>query len=212
MHLQEVILHTASITRTKQFYTKTLELQVEVETEDTISFKAGNSALTFRSVADQKPVYHIAFNITNNKFSDSFEWLNAKLDILTTDNGLPIAVYDNWHAESFYFHDNNGNILEFITRFDLPSYSTEPFGTADILEISEAGIVCDDVAAMASDLHKKYGFPYFAKSKPTENFSVLGDDHGLLIITKNGRGWVPTNKPAHIFPMTIIADGHRIAL
>ncbi len=212
MHIQEVTLYTASLNRTKQFYTKTLELPVHAETEDTLTFKTGNTLLSFSNITAQKPFYHIAFNITNNKFSDSFEWLNAKLDLLPMDNGLPIATYPDWNAESFYFHDNNGNILEFITRFDLPYYSSEPFSINDIREVSEVGIVSNDVAATAAKLHNESGFPYFSKSKATENFAVLGDDHGLLIITRNGRGWVPTHKPAQIFPMSIVADGKKIAL
>ena len=198
--------------RTRQFYTITLGLPVVSESDASITFKAGNTLLTFQARETQKPVYHIAFNITNNKFSDSFEWINSKLDILQTDTGLPIAVYPNWNAESFYFYDNNGCILEFIARFDLPYYSPSPFSAKDIKEISEVGIVANDVTAMAAELNTKYSLPYFSKSKASENFTVLGDDHGLLIVTKTGRAWVPTHKPAQIFPLTIIADGKKIEL
>ncbi|MCD6010750.1 MAG: hypothetical protein K0Q79_612 [Flavipsychrobacter sp.] len=212
MHIQEVTLYTSSLSRTKQFYTKTLELPVYNETDDLITFKTGSTLLSFRFIEGQKPFYHLAFNITNNKFSDSFEWINAKLDILPMDNGLPIAPYPDWNAESFYFHDNNGNILEFISRFDLPYYSSDQFSVNDIKEISEVGIVTNDVSATATRLQSEFGFHNFTKSKPTENFNVLGDDNGLLIITRNGRGWVPTHKPAQIFPMTIVADSKKIEL
>jgi hypothetical protein len=212
MQIQEVILKTASIVRTKLFYHKTLELPIIAETDETISFKAGRSLLTFNVVTEGRPFYHIAFNVTNNKFSDSFEWVNNKLDILEADHGLPIANYPEWNAESFYFLDNNGSILEFIARFDLPYYSGEAFCVDDIVEISEVGIVCDDVQTTAQSLNAKELFPYFPKSKPTENFTVLGDDHGLLILTRKGRGWVPTLRPAQIFPLTVVADGKTIEL
>lgn len=212
MHIQEVILCTASITRTKQFYTKTLELPVTKETNDSITFSAGATLLTFNALSNEKPFYHIAFNITNNKFSDSFEWINSKLDILPIDNGLPIAVYPNWNAESFYFHDNNGNILEFIVRFDLPYHSSAAFSNADIKEISEVGIVAGNVPAAAAELQNKYDIPYFPLSKPADTFTVMGDNYGLLIITQTGREWIPTHKPAQIFPLTIIADGKTLQL
>ena len=212
MHIQEVILCTGSIVRTKQFYTKTLELTVIKEAVESITFQAGATYLTFNAISNEKPFYHVAFNVTNNKFSDSFEWINSKLDILPVDNGLPIAVYPNWNAESFYFHDNNGNILEFIVRFDLPYYSAEPFSVADIREISEVGIVTGNVPVMASELQNKYGIPYFTMSKPSDTFTVMGDNYGLLIITQTGRGWIPTHKPAQIFPITIVADGQTIQL
>jgi hypothetical protein len=212
MHIEEVILCTASIVRTKLFYSKTLSLPVVKENEEAITFQAGSTLLTFKLVRDRKPFYHIAFNITNNKFSDSFEWINNKLDILPADHGLPIANYPAWNAESFYFYDNNGSILEFMVRFDLPYYSAAPFSIGDIKEISEVGIVSDDVPATASALHLEYGIPYFPKSKPSDSFTVMGDDCGLLIITQTGRGWVPTHKAAQIFPVTIVADGKRLEL
>lgn len=212
MHFNEVILLTSSLVRTRQFYTRTLELEIVAESDDSLSFKAGDSVLTFKPGEGQKPIYHIAFNVTNNKFSDSFEWLDSKLDILKMENGLPIAAYPDWNAESFYFHDNNGNILEFIARFDLPYYSAAPFSTADIKEISEVGVVSGNVPQTAKELHEQFALPYFERSKPTDQFTVLGDDKGLLIITQQGRGWVPTHKPAQIFPLTVVADGKEIKL
>jgi catechol-2,3-dioxygenase len=212
MLISEVILQTASIARTRLFYSKTLELPILTETEDTISFSVGASVLTFCAVAGSKPYYHIAFNITNNKFSDSFEWLSNKLDILPTANGLPIAVYPDWNAESFYFLDNNGSILEFLVRFDLPYHSPEPFGVQDIREISEVGIVTTDVPPTSQHINSTYRIPYFLKTRPTPEFAVMGDNHGLLIVTTKGRAWISTNKPAQVFPLTITADGHTIEI
>jgi catechol 2,3-dioxygenase-like lactoylglutathione lyase family enzyme len=210
MRIEEVTLETASLARTRLFYHKTLELPVEKETGDTITFRVGASLLTFREVHGTKPYYHIAFNITNNKFSDSFEWVSNKLDILFPPDKLPIIPYPEWNAQSFYFLDNNGSILEFITRFDLPYLSKEPFSINDIKEISELGIVSSEVSATAEAIRTAYGLPYFSKSKPSENFAVLGDDSGLLIIIPPGHHWVPTNKPARVFPMTIKANGQEL--
>lgn len=211
MHLQEIILCTASIVRTKLFYSKTLELPLIRESEDTITFKAGNTLLTFNAVADSKPFYHFAFNITNNKFSDSFEWINTKLDILfPADHKVPVDINPAWNTQSFYFSDNNGSIIEFISRFDLPYYSSEPFSVADIKEVSEIGVVTDDVAGTARRLNEEQKLPYFVKSKPTDDFTVIGDDYGLLLVVPRGRGWVPNHKPAQIFPLTVVADGKTL--
>jgi catechol-2,3-dioxygenase len=212
MHIEEVALATASKKNTRLFYSKTLELPILAETDDTITFQAGNTKLKFYAVTDIKPYYHIAFNITNNKFSDSFEWINAKLDILYPDGQLPILVYPEWNAQSFYFYDNNGSILEFITRFDLPYYSADEFSVADIKEVSEVGIVASNVSAAAETLHSKFNIPYFSRSKRTENFTAMGNDNGLLIIIPRGHHWVPTNKPAQFFPMEITADGNKLEI
>jgi catechol-2,3-dioxygenase len=211
MHIQEVILETASLARTRLFYSKTLELPVVREDDATVSFGVGESVLTFRATTGSKPYYHIAFNITNNRFSDSFEWINNKLDILPMENGIPIAVYPDWNAESFYFMDNNGSILEFITRFDLTYHSNEPFSTKDIKEISEVGIAVSDVGETIDNLIKQYSIQVFAKSKHTPHFAALGDDYGLFIVSHVGRPWGPTNKPSATFPITVVTEGKTIS-
>lgn len=212
MHIDEIILNTASMAKTRLFYHKTLEFPIEKETEDSVSFRVGVSLLTFREVAGEKPYYHIAFNVTNNKFSDCFEWIDSKLDILAYPDKPPIILYPEWNAQSFYFYDNNHSILEIIARFDLPYQSKEPFSIADIREISEVGIVASDVTSTAEAIRSDFDVPYFAKSKPSGNFTVLGDDHGLLILTPPGHHWVPTNKPARLFPMTVKVNGKEVKL
>lgn len=211
MHIEELILKTHSLHRTKLFYHKTLELDVINETAESISFKAGKTILTFEETPEEKPFYHIAFNIVNNKFSDSFEWMNNKLDILPV-NDMMIAGYDDWNAQSFYFHDNNGSIIEFITRFDLPYYSDEPFSSDCIVEVSEVGLVVHDVQETALQIKNHNNVPYFAKGPVMPDFIAMGDDHGLLLVCQNKRGWVPTHKPAHIYPITIKGEGQTITV
>jgi len=203
MQIVELTLKTTSIPKTKRFYHKTLELPIVKEAEEMISFQAGKTILTFETTDAEKPFYHIAFNITNNRFSDSFEWMEQKLDILPFENNIPIAVYPNWNAESFYFLDNNGSILEFIVRFDLPYHSKKPFSVNDIVEISEVGIVVDDVNAVAAQLSKQHNLPYFKKGPRLTDFIAMGDEDGLLLLSQNTRPWVPTNKPAQHFPVKI---------
>ncbi|MES2704512.1 MAG: hypothetical protein V4649_17870 [Bacteroidota bacterium] len=211
MHFTEVRLQTNSIARTRLFYSKSIGLDIVDETDVAITFKAGNSLLMFSAVTGSRPYYHIAFNITNNKFSEAFEAFNHKLDILEMETGIPIAAYPEWNAQSFYCYDNNGSVLEFITRFDLDYQSAEPYSPADIREISEVGIVTHNVPVTTNHLHTKYGFHYFHRSKPTEHFAVLGNDHGLFIISHAGRPWVPTDKPSMAFPLTVVADGQEIS-
>lgn len=212
MQFREIILETSSIQRTKLFYHKTLELDIVRETEDVVSFKAGKTTLTFKKAkGDSKPYYHFAFNIVNNKFSDSYEWINSKLDIIPGEDGVPVVGYNNWNAQSFYFYDNNGSILEFIVRFDLPYHSSESFSPECITEISEIGLVADDIPAMAENLRTEYKVPYFSYGPKLPDFIAMGDNYGLILLSNSKRKWVPTNKPAKHFPVTIITeDGQQI--
>jgi hypothetical protein len=211
MQIKELILKTNSLHRTRLFYHKTLELDIVNETDDAISFKAGKTILTFEEAQGMKPIYHFAFNIVNNKFSDSFEWMNNKLDILPVDDML-IAGYDDWNAQSFYFLDNNGNILEVITRFDLPYHSAKPFSSDCITEVSEIGLVTTDVPALVLQLKTEFNIQPFTKGPVLHDFVAMGDDYGLLLVCQEKRGWVPTHKPAQIFPVTVVTeDGSRIS-
>ena len=206
MHIRELILETHSLHRTKVFYNKTLELEILEETDEQISFRAGRTKLTFKATTTGKPYYHFAFNITNNRFSDSFEWMNSKLDILPVNDEMLIAGYDNWNAQSFYFYDNNGSIVEFIVRFDLPYESKEPFSSNCIEEVSEIGLVVDSVMDKSQELNSKYQIPYFKKGPRMPEFVAMGDEYGLLLVCQNKRAWVPTHKPAQIFPVKVIDE------
>jgi catechol-2,3-dioxygenase len=206
MHIRELILETHSLQRTRVFYHKTLELDIIEENEEQISFMAGRTKLTFKATTAGKPYYHFAFNITNNKFSDSFEWMNSKLDILPVNEEMLIAGYDNWNAQSFYFYDNNGSILEFIARFDLPYESKEPFSSDCIEEVSEIGLVVGDVPEKSQELNSGFQIPYFKKGPRLPDFVAMGDDYGLLLVCQNKKPWVPTNKPAQQFPVKVIGD------
>lgn len=206
MYIKELILKTASLHRTRLFYHKTLELEIIEETDESISFKAGKTILKFEEVQGMKPVYHFAFNIVNNKFSDSFEWMDNKLDILPNEDGMLITGYNNWNAQSFYFYDNNHNILEFIVRFDLPYHSTEEFSSDCITEISEIGLVVNNVQEKALELHERNKIPYFKYGPTLHDFIAMGDNNGLILISAPKRAWVPTNKLAQSFPVTVIAN------
>lgn len=207
MHFKEIILQTASLKRTKLFYTKTLELDIVREDDDSVSFNAGKTTLSFTQVAGEKPYYHFAFNIVNNKFSEGFEWINNKLDILpTNEDGLLVAGYNDWNAQSFYFYDNNGSILEFIVRFDLPYHSPESFSPACITEISEIGLVVPDVIVAAEELLTKNKIPYFPYGPRLNDFIAMGDNYGLILLSNPKRPWVPTAKTARPYPVTIISE------
>lgn len=211
MQFKEIILETASLNRTKLFYTKTLELEIFKEQEDAISFKAGKTILTFKKAEGTRPFYHFAFNIINNKFSEGFEWMNNKLDILpTNEDGLLVAAYNSWNAQSFYFYDNNGSILEFIVRFDLPYHTNEPFSAQSITEISEIGLVVSDVALKAEELVEKYKIPHFQYGPTTSDFTAMGDNYGLILLSTPKRPWVPTNKLTRPHPVIIITNEDEV--
>jgi catechol-2,3-dioxygenase len=202
MQINRVELYTNDLKGTINFYSDLLGLEKAAQDDTTVSFNVGRSVLQFR-VSDKPCQYHFAFNIPCNQLQDALAWLSEKGKVIEVAPGNKIADFSSWNAEAVYFYDNNGNILECIARHDLQNESDQPFGPAALESISEIGLVVDDPESYAASLADQFGLPYFSKWKLAPDFVVLGDDHGLLIIVKKGRGWYPTQEPAVDCPVTV---------
>lgn len=208
MQFEEIVLKTASISKTRNFYRRTLELEMVEDAGDRVAFQVGRTRLVFEEAQSGKPFYHFAFNVPVRRFSDAFEWMESKLEILPIDDGsLPIAAYPRWNAQSFYFYDNNGSILECIVRFDLPDEpSGDDFSSADFLEISEIGIPSTDVEARIAAF-QAMGVPLFPPGPRRPEFSPVGDNRGLLLVVEEGRPWIPTNHRSEAHPLRVRGAG-----
>jgi catechol 2,3-dioxygenase-like lactoylglutathione lyase family enzyme len=211
MKIKELVLLTNDLKQTKDFYSGKLNLEVLLEGNDSTSFNVDSTILTFRQSVVKNPVYHFAFNISNNKIEEALQWCEAKgFEILCYHNTIKLIDFPNWNAKSIYFLDNNGNILEFIARFDLPTESNLPFGEKQILNVSEIGMVVSDVKAFCQEVMKKYRIPYYEKQKPAPDFSVMGDAKGLFIVVPEHRKWFPTEVASGRFPVEAVVEQNRV--
>jgi catechol-2,3-dioxygenase len=196
MIIKELTLLTNNLAATEEFYTKILELPLLAKSATNISFSAGHSTLSFSLVADKDPCYHFAFSIPSNKVNEALSYIAQRTRILPYSDESTIADFTNWNAHAFYFHDNQKNILEFIAHHDLATTSNKPFTSSSITGICEIGVPVEDVTEACKTINEKFGVPYFKKGPRLHHFSVMGDEYGLFIVTKSGRGWVPTQQPA----------------
>lgn len=215
MIIKELTLLTAHLAETEQFYTELLGLSVVSKEAAAMTLAAGETLLRFEESTNRQPRYHFAFNIPYNAILDAFAYMSAKLDILPISETTHIADFANWNAKAFYFYDNNGNIIEFIGRFDLGRHDKPTFTPSAIQSVSEMGLPVENVKEECEKLIARGGFPYFAKQPPCETFSVLGEDTGLLIMVPIGRNWYPTTDTAaetHPVRMRIRHAGHELDL
>ncbi|CAM1361087.1 Glyoxalase [Tenacibaculum litoreum] len=204
MTLNEIELKTIDIKPIKDFYANVLELPTMQSDNKSIRIKIGTSYLKF--IEDSKnpsPDYHLAFNIPENKLQEAIEWSADKFEFVKKENEVLITNFENWNANSVYFYDVDGNILEFIARHDLDNATTEQFNSNQILNISEFGIVKDRPDIYGKYLIDTYGLHLFEKNHNSETFTALGDDNGLLIIVKTNRNWYPTETPSKASTATI---------
>lgn len=209
MDILEIEIQTDDLVNTETFYSDILGLQLLSNGQNSISFLAGQSTLTFIKSNDLKPKYHFAFNIPHNKLAEAIIWAAARLNLLeNVDNGI-VANFESWNARAIYFYDNNKNILEFIARFDLNNSSDKPFDISSIQSISEIGIVADEPIKLADKLIEENNLYLFEKGSKSEKFATLGNDSGLLIIVETNRKWYPTEQQAekHYTRIKIAIDG-----
>ena len=63
----------------------------------------------------------------------------------------------------------------------------------------------EDVPAAVRALQQEFGLP--AYDDWDESFAPLGDDAGLLIVVRVGRGWFPVGVPAGAAPIHVTLAG-----
>jgi catechol-2,3-dioxygenase len=191
MLIDQIELLCADLEKVERFYSENLELQVHKKEKDSVSFAAGSSIITFKLSQEKEPVYHFAFNIPANLIAEGLDWLRQRAEIISTDSGSVID-FPNWNARSVYFYDTLGNVLELIARFDLDVRENPPFSPDHLLCVSEIGVATHDVPALTDNLIKGCGLSLYHRQPRLDNFTALGDEHGLIIVSKAGRHWYPT--------------------
>lgn len=187
----------------QDFYASVLELPVTLESAS-LAVKAGNTDLVFvQAPSEFEGAYHFAFNIPENQFAAAKAWISSRVPLLRDENGQEEFHFDNWNAHSLYFKDAVGNVLELIARHNLKNAVTADFGGAQILNVSEIGLPSEDVLALVQDMELRLGLhPY--RQEPNEQFTAVGDDHGLFILPVQGRIWIPNSGvPAKLLPVKV---------
>src|SRR5215469_11300636 len=153
MRIQELSLQTRHLADQKNFYRTTLGLPLLAETTASFTLQAGTTRLHFQE-AQQDVLYHVAFTIPRNTFSEAKSWLGKRVPLLRKQSEDEF-FFDNLNARSFYFCDAANNILEWIVHYNLDHEAEEPFGPAQVLHVSEIGLPVEDVLAQVSRLKEK---------------------------------------------------------
>lgn len=203
MKIKEVILYTSDIKRQRQFYKSVLGFELLADSREKISFKAGESIITFQFKEGSKQS-HLAFNIPNNSINDALIWLRKRTEVLDCE-GEEIADFSNWKAKAIYFYDADKNIMEFIARERIPVESDEAFSPRLILSISEMAIATTNIESIYNAINKMKPIPIF--DGDFNRFCALGNDEGLfIVINKNIKKWYPTMDTAYTSEFIIKGD------
>jgi catechol-2,3-dioxygenase len=174
-----------------------------------LEVKAGATDLVFKQAwSEFEGAYHFACNIPENQFHAATEWISSRVPLLRDNTGQDEFPSKSWNSDSVYFLDAAGNVLELIARHNLKNGVSGDFDSQQILSVSEIGLPSEDVVVFANELCTKLGLSVFMQ-EPNENFTPVGDDHGLLILPAKDRIWKPdSGVPAKLLPVHVWGEAH----
>ena len=208
VEFHELHLHTHRPEELRTFYRDVLELDVGEE-GGAVVVAAGKTRLRFTAVDGSEPFYHFAFTIPENKLERAMEWIEPRCPLLHhRPSGGPVVHFRSWNAHSVYFFDPAGNIVELIAHHRLPNAAPGAFSSADILHASEIGLVVPRVSQTVASLERELGLGVYVDGWP--NFAPVGDIHGVFIVVREERIWLPTDDVAAVvFPTEVVLAGAR---
>lgn len=215
MRIQTLTVTATGLEDLRQFYCGVIGLtQHTTDQPDTLVVQAGFTQLTFKEGGPGwNGRYHFAFDIPSHRLSAAQNWLAQRREALVLPEGGVINHSESWDADSFYFTDPHGNILELIARNELAGQEPdnavgphEPFDAMEITSVSEFGVAASTVTGAVAALTENIpGLTTYREGSDT--FCPVGDAHGLLIVVQYGRIWFPqTGVPAEPLPFTAVLE------
>jgi catechol-2,3-dioxygenase len=203
MNITRLELCAKDLQAQRDYYSKILDLPVDLSAEK-LEVTVDKTLLVFTQAStDFNGAYHFAFNIPENQFHASKEWLGRRTPVLHDNSGKEEFESESWNSQSIYFADAAGNILEFIARHNLKNAVDGEFDGSQILNMSEIGLPSEDVIVFANEICTRLGLSVF-KQEPAETFTAVGDDNGLFILPVKDRIWMPdSGVPAKLLPVKV---------
>lgn len=208
--IREVEMQTHFLKEMKDFYENTLALTVVQKPPASFSVQAGASTLTFtESNPGSQTKYHFAFNIPENHINEALRWITPKVSVIPNE-GQEVVHFESWNADSVYFYDPAGNLVELIARHNLNNSANEAFSPASLLCVSEIGLPVPDAEEALLKLSRVGINPWQDYSS---QFAAAGDEQGLIIAVKQGRVWFMSDQEeAYPHPLRIRTDVCEITL
>jgi len=196
---RKVLFYTNKLKPLLRFYRNILELDIINNEQTSFTVSIGTSELTFVE-SDLPAFYHYAINIPGNQFSQIKYWIKDKLT-LNREGGIDEVYFPSFDADSMYFEDPAGNIIELIGRRnrDLFGYVTSDA----FFNISEVGIVTPHMEAVGDDL-QDIGIPlrHGTEVNP-KSVNFLGKNDTFIVLTPPERRWYFSKQQSKIYPLEI---------
>ncbi len=209
MKIKQVELFIGQFKETISFYKDQLHWE-QVDTADGMAkFRIGESTLVLHEDEEAHNYYHFAINIPPNLFRSAKQWVQERV-ALSTEEGEDEANFTESKADSFYFEDPAGNILEYIARHaTTPPAKEQEFTPEHLVGISEIGVsaqhmrdVLDQLIGMGIAPRKNQEI----HDNTYLNFMGEAEDGNYILVGPVGRRWIFSDKVGMETPVIIHTD------
>jgi catechol 2,3-dioxygenase-like lactoylglutathione lyase family enzyme len=181
------------------------EEQLELGRLERYGFSVGESELGFTAGVGE-PFYHVALLVPGDRFDAALRWARMRVELLERNGTAVTFDFAAWDALACYFLDPAGNIVELIAHRGLDENgragnfdATELVGVSEVGLVGEPGVLAEALARL--DLHVWDGQP------GPRSLAFVGERGRTLILCPEGRGWLPTRRPAQPFPVDAVMTG-----
>jgi catechol 2,3-dioxygenase-like lactoylglutathione lyase family enzyme len=179
-----------------------------------------DAELAFEAVAGE-PFYHFALLVPGDRFDAALAWAAKRVGLLPGgDRDETVFDFDDWNALACYFLDPAGNIVELIAHRGLgETRATGRFSASELLGFSELGLVGNpnEIARSLEQLGLRL---WDGELDEPGRLAFVGERARTLILSPEGRGWLPTGRPAEPHPVDVVLTapplgevttaGHRV--
>ncbi len=202
-------LYSHLINELKEFYVDKLGFRLVKNKPSGFEIEVGESRLEFKQAqSTTKPFYHFAFMIPANKFVEAKKWSQQRVSLMEEDEENEI-FFPNSNAQSFYFIDPSGNIVEFICRKLIsPSSERLGFSVEDVVKISEINLTTNEVISVGRKI-REFGIPVRDNESLLEDsLNFLGEKEGgcFILLGPPKRRWIFSSQDSEIHPLIIEID------
>ena len=206
---KSVVLYTSQLKSLRRFYMNLLELEILQSTDEEFTVQVGESKVTFKQF-DQPAFYHLAINIPGNQFSMMKYWMKDRLT-LNREGGIDEVYFPSFDADSMYFEDPAGNIVELIGRRKRDMFGN--ISSAAFLNISEIGIVTPFITEVGDEL-QDLGIPLRGGTETSpDKINFLGRDDTFFVLVPPKRKWYFSQQKSKTFPLEVtLENGSQITL
>jgi catechol 2,3-dioxygenase-like lactoylglutathione lyase family enzyme len=208
MKFKKLKLFTNKLESELKFYSETLGFKILEQNNTSFSVKVGWSELAFEK-SDIEHNYHYCFLIPSNKLHQALEWMESRIDIIDIENGKKIQNFETWNADSFYFYDASGNVVEFIVRYDLANEESEDFDITKVLGVNEMGMPTGNVKKTNNQLQTELETEFWKGD--IERFGTNGSQEGIFILPNYNLKdiWFPTTIKIRPEPFEAIIENGK---